>query len=201
MNRFCVIVTLCVVGLITTNSWAVDVTPSQAALLDMVDVTTVFGPSQTSTVLNIVPNGTDGVAYQVNWDDTGEGFTRVVFQKENVESDWSGFDNFTVTFTPFAEDIGVKPFIQTGANFDFFETAFTSIAVADGATDVPLDLTAVSNPDQIRQFGYQIFGPGGQGVVSSVLVSATPGAVQWIPEPSGGLLMVLAALSLLGIRR
>ena len=62
-------------------------------MLGMSDITTVFGPTQTSTVEDYTASG-DGVGLLVNWDDTGEGFTRVVFQRENVDADWSAYENF-----------------------------------------------------------------------------------------------------------
>ncbi len=165
---------------------AVDVTPSQQVMLDMSDVTTGFGPSQMSTVTQYTANG-DGVAVLVEWDETGEGFTRVVFQKENVNADWSAFENFSVTFQPFGQDIGIKSYVQTGDGFAFNESAFTSISVAGGAMSVALDLTSLPDTDNIRQFGWQIFGPGTPSgpISSSVLITPTPGAVQYVPEPAG----------------
>lgn len=194
------LINICLAAAISSSAFAVDITPSQSAMLEMVDITTVFGASQTSTVASYVASG-DGVGLLVDWDDTGEGFTRVVFQRENVNADWSAYDNFVVTFQPFGEDIGVKPFMQTGDGFQFFETAFTSIAVADGATDVPLDLSFVANTDNVRQFGWQIFGPGGQGVQSSVLILPTVGAAQFVPEPSALSLILVGGLALLRRRR
>lgn len=182
--------------LVAEQSHAAGVTPSQDLLLGMVDVTTAFGSSQQSTITNTVENA-GGVAYLVNWDDTGEGFTRVVLQGENLDADLSAFDSFDIQFTAFTEDIGVKPYIQTGDSFQFFETAFTSIAVADGPTVVSLDLNFVANTDNARQFGYQIFGPGGQGVSSSVLVQPAAGSTIYspIPEPTAGLLAGLGMLA------
>lgn len=194
------LLSLCLAAAICSSAMAVDITPSQTAMLEMSDITTVFGATQTSTVESYVASG-DGVGVLVNWDDTGEGFTRVVFQRENVNADWSSFDNFVVTFQPFGEDIGVKPYIQTGDSFQFFETAFTSISVADGATDVPLDLSSVANADNIRQFGWQIFGPGGQGLQSSVLITPTVGAAQFVPEPSAITLILLGGLAFLRRRK
>ncbi len=185
---------------ISVHAFAVDITPSQFAMLGMDDITTVFGASQTSTVENYVASG-DGVGVLVNWDDTGEGFTRVVFQRASVDADWSAFDNFSVTFDAFGEDIGVKPYVQTGDGFAFFETEFTSIAAADGPTAVALDLTALADTNNVRQFGWQIFGPGGTDLQSTVLISPTAGATQYLPEPSSLSLIMIAGLGLLSLRR
>ena len=185
---------------VALHSYSADITPSQFAMLGMDDITTVFGPTQSSTVESYMASG-DGVGILVNWDDTGEGFTRVVFQRPNVNADWSAYDNFTVTFQPFGEDIGVKPYVQTGDGFAFAETDFISIGVADGPTAVPLDLTALADTDNIRQFGWQIFGPGGTGLQSSVLISPTLGADQYLPEPSGMSLVLLAMSGLFVLRR
>lgn len=180
--------------LVAERSHAVGVSPSQELLIGMVDNTLGFGATQMSTITNTVENA-GGVAYLVDWDDTGESFTRVVLQGENFNADLSAFDSFDLQFTPFAEDIGVKPYVQTGDGFQFFETAFTSIAVADGPTVVSLDLNFVANIDNVRQFGYQIFGPAG-GVSSTVLVQPAPGSTIFnpVPEPTAGMLAALGML-------
>jgi hypothetical protein len=201
MKKLTVIAAAVAICFVTSNRVdAAAVTVPQDTLLGMVDITTVFGPTQESTITNTVPNA-GGVAYLVNWDDSGESFTRVVLQGENFDADFSAFDSFDLQFTAFTEDIGVKPYIQTGAGFAFFETAFTSIAVSDGPTVVSLDLTGVPDTDLIQQFGYQIFGPGGQDVNSSVLVQPAPGAVPYVPEPATSTMLVLSGLIACGLRR
>lgn len=210
MNRLIVLALTAALAASADQAQAVGVSPSQEALLDMSDVTTVFGGTQQSTIDNIVA-ASGGIGLSINYVDTGENFSRVVLQKENFNADLSAFDSFDLQFQAFAQDIGVKPFIQTGDGFQFFETAFTSIAVADGPTTVSLDFLGGALPgiDNVRQFGFQIFGPnpGGDddGVIGqgTVIVTPAPGSAIFtdIPEPTTAAICAMACLASLGVRR
>ena len=210
MKKLSVLAIAALFAATANQAQGVGVSPSQDQLLSMVDVTTVFGGSQQSTINAIVASG-DGIGIQANFVDTGENFSRIVLQKENLNADLSAFDSLDLQFTAFAQDIGVKPFMQTGDGFQFFETAFTSIAVADGPTVVSLDFLGGALPglDNVRQFGFQIFGPnpspGDDGVigVGTILVGPAPGSaiIPEVPEPTSLAVCIAACFAACGLRR
>ena len=131
--------------------------PSLSELLGLSDVTLAFGPTQTSRLESFFEDN-GGVKHNVTWDATGEGFSRVVLQQGDFEKDLSDYDAFNFNVEAMMQDITIKPYVQTGADYDFFESSEQTIT-AGARSLVSFDLTGIPNLDNTRQFGYQVFGP------------------------------------------
>ena len=189
-----------VVGASTVTTDAQPFNPTGADLDALTDVTTVFGATQLSTI-DALDTAGPGTNFDVTWRAGtgglgGENFSRVVLQRANFNADLSAFDTLDLVFTPDHAGVGVKPFVQTGAGFTFFETPFISLP-ANVPTLVSFDLSGLPDINNVRQFGFQLFGPNpavGQTITGSIRVTA-------IPEPASIALVGLAALMALAARR
>lgn len=183
LKLFSASLALSLVGAVGASGMAF--TPTQADLLSMVE--TSFGPNTSTT--NSVTADAGGVLYDVNWDELGEGFSRLVYQKESFNTDLSAFDSFDVSIDAINPNgVGIKLFVQTGSGFAFSETAF--ISAAAGATElVSLDLTGLSDTNDVKQFGYQVFGPGGD-------IQGAQFRVRPVPEPATAALLALGTLAM-----
>ncbi len=164
--------------------------PSEADIEALVE--TDFSGGASTTTLNSIDASGTGISLDITWDDTGEGFTRVVLQRENFDLDLSSFSSLDINFQTDDSGVGVKTFVQTGAGFAFHESPFISITPGAAQT-VSLPLAGIPDVDLVQQFGFQIFGP-----------SSGPGTVQVfgvVPEPSSVLLLTVGCATLLGMRR
>ena len=105
------------------------------------------------------------MAHNVTWDATGEGFSRVVLQHGGLERDLSGYDSLDLVFEALEGDVTIQPFVHTGPNWSFFEASSGTLVPQGTKAVVSLDLTGVTDLNQTRQYGYQVFGPAsGNGV-------------------------------------
>ena len=192
LRSFATVVTsVALVALSTQFTHAQGFLPSEADIEAMVE-TDFSGGTQASTLDSIDTTG-DGIELNITWDNSGESFTRIVMQRENFDTDLSAFSSFDLNFQTNDSGIGVKTFVQTGAGFSFFESPFTNITPG-GAQTVSLPLAGLPDTDNVRQFGFQVFGPAsGPGTVRVF------GAV--VPEPSALALLGAGCCTLLGLRR
>jgi hypothetical protein len=178
---------------------AVSYNPSEADFDALADVTTVFGATQLSTIDAVDTSG-PGTTIDVSWRIGpgglgGETFSRVVLQRPSFDADLSALDSLDLVFEPDHAGVGVKPFVQTGSGFAFFETPFIGLP-ANTPTIVSLDLTGLPDTNNVRQFGFQLFGPApavGQTIQGSIRISA-------VPEPTCTAVAALGVLVALGAR-
>lgn len=160
-------------------------TPTQA---DMLQMTVGFGAG---TIQSITPDG-PGVLFNATLGDEGS-FSRFVPQKANFNGDISAFTSFDVIMTSLSPAVGsTKLYIQTGGSFAFFESADVSLPTGV-PTLVSLSLAGIPDTNNVRQYGWQIF--GGPGTTPGVELRVHP-----IPEPALGSLAVLS-MALLRRRR
>ena len=166
--------------------------PTLAQMLGATELTRNWIPGATS-VLHRYYEEAGGVTYDVTWDATGEGFSRLVMQRSSFQTEFRP-DGLGLDLTPYDSlefeveavvgDVSIKPFLQTGTNYAFSEPAWDPILVPVGTKVVIsvdfADLTGTPVLDDTRQFGFQAFGPAaGDGVfhiapINRVSISETP---------------------------
>jgi len=165
--------------------------PSEADIEALV-VTDFSGGASTSSI-NSIDTAGDGIELDITWDNTGEGFSRVVLQRESFDTDLSTFSGLDLIFQTDDSGIGVQTFVQTGDGFSFTQSAF--INISPGAPQVvSLDFATAGTTDtnNVRQFGFQLFGPDSGPATVRVL---------GVPEPSALALLAAGCATLLGWRR
>ncbi len=194
MTRKCFRIALFVlVGLTIASPLCAEAySPTLAQVLGVTDVTRNWIPGATS-VLHRYYEDDGGVTYDVTWDAAGEGFSRVVVQRTNFQTEFRG-DGIGFDLTPYDSlefqveavtgDVSIKPFFATGDDYGFSEPTWDPILVPEGTRTVInvdfADLTGTPVLDDTRQLGFQAFGPAtGDGVfhvspVNPVSITETP---------------------------
>ncbi len=190
LSNPCCLVALSISTMGTAAVNAAVFTPSASDLAAMVSIN--FGPGG-----NVVAVTADSGGALVTMDFTPPqgGFSRATSQREDFDINATGFDSFDVNVTNVAGVTGVKMFVQTGPGFAFFETPFIALAL-NTETLVSLDLSGVSDINEIQQFGFQFFGDTSLGNTTGNQALVTP-----IPEPASLALLGLGGVALLSRKR
>ena len=141
--------------------WAQAYHPTLSELLGVDEVTRNWIPEATS-VLNRYYEEDGGVNYDMTWDSTGEGFSRLVMQRRHLGSDWTAYDSVEFVVEAITGHVDFKPFLSTG-EWEFTEPIWDPIHIPEGTeTVISVDFDDLTNPpilNDVRQLGFQAFGP------------------------------------------